>query len=167
MNIVITIGAAAAVIGAIFGILYFVKSRNKETGLKKLCIAGGVGLNSVANGRILRESPFEELFIQPSAGDGGGALGAALYAYHGVIGKPRTFILEHAYWGEEYSEEVIREFFDNNNISYEYYPNDEKLLDRKRVKPLLEEAKELMAIFIASRKTARKTGPRKKTKQGR
>src|SRR5215472_6263275 len=53
---------------------------HEQTGLKRLCIAGGVGLNSVANGRILRETPFEELYIQPAAGDGGGALGAALWA---------------------------------------------------------------------------------------
>jgi len=111
-------------------LLKLVNSLHKETGLKRLCIAGGVGLNSAANGRILRETPFEELFIQPSAGDGGGALGAALHAYHGLLGKPRTFVLEHAYWGKEYSENEIKEFLDSNNISYEYFSDDEKLLDR-------------------------------------
>ena len=111
-------------------LLKLVNSLHKETGLKKLCIAGGVGLNSVANGRILRETPFEELFIQPSAGDGGGALGAAFHAYHGLLGKPRTFILEHAYWGKEYSEKEIKEFLESNNISYEYFSDDEKLLDK-------------------------------------
>ncbi len=59
---------------------------------ERLCMAGGVALNSVANGRILRETPFEELFVQPAAGDGGGALGAALYGYHRVLGKPRAFV---------------------------------------------------------------------------
>ncbi len=111
-------------------LLKLVNSLHKETGLKKLCIAGGVALNSVANGRILRETPFEELFIQPSAGDGGGALGAALYAYHGLLGKPRTFVLEHAYWGKEYAESEIKGFLDSNNISYQYFSDDEKLLDR-------------------------------------
>jgi carbamoyltransferase len=111
-------------------ILNLVNSFYKETGLKKLCIAGGVGLNSVANGRILRETPVEELFIQPAAGDGGGALGAALQAYHGLLGKPRTFVMEHAYWGKEYSEDETKEFLDGNNISYEYFSDDEKLLDR-------------------------------------
>ena len=67
--------------------------------LTRLCIAGGVALNSVANSRILRETPFEELFIQPAAGDGGGALGAALWAYHTLLGKPRNFVMKHAYWG--------------------------------------------------------------------
>lgn len=111
-------------------ILKLAHSLHKETGLKSLCIAGGVGLNSVANGRILRESPFEDLFIQPSAGDGGGALGAALHAYHGLMGKPRTFVLEHAYWGKEYSENEIREFLNTIDISYEYFSDDEKLIER-------------------------------------
>ncbi len=111
-------------------LLKLVNSLHKETGLKRLCIAGGVALNSVANGRILRETPFEELFIQPSAGDGGGALGAALQAYHGLLGKPRAFVLEHAYWGKEYSENEIKGFLDSNNIPYQYFSDDEKLLDR-------------------------------------
>src|SRR5262249_4533870 len=72
----------------------------RQTGFKRLCMAGGVALNSVANGRILRETPFEELYIQPAAGDGGGAVGAALFAQHIVLNKPRSFIMEHAYWGE-------------------------------------------------------------------
>ena len=79
---------------------------HQTTGLKRLCMAGGVALNSVANGRILRETPFEEIYVQPSAGDGGGAMGAALWAYHMVLGKPRKFVLEYAYWGEEHSRLV-------------------------------------------------------------
>ncbi|MHB8618301.1 MAG: carbamoyltransferase N-terminal domain-containing protein [Chloroflexota bacterium] len=65
----------------------------RETGLKKLCLAGGVALNSVANGRLLREGPFDGVFIQPAAGDPGGALGAALYACHVLLGKPRRFVV--------------------------------------------------------------------------
>ena len=76
----------------------------ETTGLKRLCMAGGVALNSVANGRILRETPFEDVYIQPAAGDSGGALGAALYAYHVLLGKPRKFVMEHAYWGQAYSD---------------------------------------------------------------
>lgn len=102
----------------------------KETGLKRLCIAGGVALNSVANGRILRETPFEELFIQPQAGDGGGALGAALYAYHALLGNPRGFVMEHAFWGKEYKEGKIKAFLDDNKISYEYIEDDNKLFDQ-------------------------------------
>ena len=111
-------------------LLKLANSLHKETGLSKLCIAGGVGLNSVANGRILRETPFEELFIQPAAGDGGGALGAALHAYHSLLGHPRSFVLEHAYWGKEYSESEIRQFLEKNSISYEFCADEEKLLGK-------------------------------------
>ncbi len=82
----------------------------KETGAKNLCMAGGVALNSVANGRILREAPFEQFYIQPAAGDGGGAIGAALYAHHMVLGQPRSFVMEHAYWGEEHPPGNIESF---------------------------------------------------------
>lgn len=63
---------------------------HRETGAKKLCLAGGVGLNCVANGRILREGPFEDIWIQPAAGDAGGALGAALFVWHQLLNKERT-----------------------------------------------------------------------------
>src|SRR5712691_6177500 len=89
---------------------------HRQTGMKRLCIAGGVGLNSVANGRILRETPFEELFIQPAAGDGGGALGAALWAYNALLGKPRDFVMRHAYWGQEFSTGEVDAFVRGNNI---------------------------------------------------
>ncbi|MBI4445095.1 MAG: hypothetical protein HY645_04230 [Acidobacteria bacterium] len=87
-----------------------------ETGLEKLCLAGGVALNSVANARIFQETPFQEIYIQPAAGDGGGALGAALYAYHAVLGKPRNFVMDHAYWGQEHSSREIAQFLSGNGI---------------------------------------------------
>ena len=90
----------------------------QATGLKRLCMAGGVALNSVANGKILRQTPFEEIYIQPAAGDGGGAIGAALYAYHMVLGQPRRFIMEHAYWGEEHRADAIDKFLKEENIPY-------------------------------------------------
>jgi len=102
---------------------------HKETGLKRLCIAGGVGLNSVANNRILRETSFEELFIQPSAGDGGGALGAALWADNVLLGNPRRFRMEHAYWGKSYPPSEIRGFLDENRITYQHIENEDRLLD--------------------------------------
>ncbi len=102
----------------------------KETGLKRLCMAGGVALNSVANGKIFRETPFEELYIQPSAGDGGGAVGAALYAYHMVLGKPRKLIMEHAYWGEEHGPGEIVKFLKENGIRYEQFGDEDKLIGR-------------------------------------
>lgn len=102
----------------------------KETGLKNLCMAGGVALNSVANGRILRETPFESIYIQPSAGDGGGAIGAALFAYHTVLGNPRQFIMEHAYWGEEYSSGSIEKFLQETGIPYQRHDDEEELLEQ-------------------------------------
>jgi carbamoyltransferase len=102
----------------------------KETGLKHLCMAGGVALNSVANRKILSETPFEEIYIQPAAGDGGASTGAALYCYHGILGKPRNFVMEHAYWGQEHSPADTRKFLKANNISYELVEDDQKLIER-------------------------------------
>jgi carbamoyltransferase len=102
---------------------------HRQTGMKKLCIAGGVGLNSVANSRILRETPFEEIYVQPAAGDGGGALGAALWAWNTLLGKPRTFVMQHAYWGKSYGEGEIRSFLDADHIGYRFVPDDNRLYD--------------------------------------
>jgi len=102
----------------------------KETGAKNLCMAGGVALNSVANGRILREAPFEQIYIQPAAGDGGGAIGAALYAHHMVLGQPRGFVLEHAYWGEEHPPEKIASFLQKKGIRYQRFEKEEKLIEQ-------------------------------------
>ena len=109
-------------------LLQMAQSAYKETGLKRLCMAGGVALNSVANGRILRETPFEELYVQPAAGDGGGAVGAALYGYHAVLGKPRRFIMEHAYWGEEHGPAETESFLKDGGIPYRRIEDEEKLI---------------------------------------
>jgi len=102
----------------------------KETGLKYLCMAGGVALNSVANRKILSQTPFEEIYIQPAAGDGGASTGAALYGYHGILGKPRNFVMEHAYWGQEHSPADTQEFLKEKNIPYELIEDDQKLIER-------------------------------------
>ena len=101
----------------------------KQTGLKRLCIAGGVGLNSVANSRILRETEFEELYVQPAAGDGGGALGAALWAYNTLLGQPRNFTMKHAYWGRSNSDAEISDFLTQNNIPYRRLKDEDDLVD--------------------------------------
>jgi carbamoyltransferase len=106
------------------------KNAHERTGSKKLVMAGGVALNSVANGRLLDETPFDEVYIQPEAGDGGGALGAALWVYHVVLGKPRKFVMETAYYGQEYSTGEIRAELDKQGIKYEYVEDENKLLDR-------------------------------------
>src|SRR5204863_5357748 len=70
-------------------VLRLCRSVQKETGQENLCLAGGVALNCVANGRILREGPFKSIWIQPAAGDAGGALGAALFVWHQLLDRPR------------------------------------------------------------------------------
>src|SRR5258707_4997804 len=103
---------------------------HRTTGLKKLCMAGGVALNSVANTRILNDTPFEELYIQPAAGDGGGALGAALWVHSTLLGKPRNFTMQHAYWGRSNSEGEIGDFLRQSNIPHSHFSNQDELLDR-------------------------------------
>ncbi len=99
-------------------LLKIVNSVYMEYGFKQLCLAGGVALNSVANGKILKEAPFKEIFIQPQAGDGGGAIGAALYFYHAVLGKERNFIQKNSYFGPQYTDKEIVELLDENHIEY-------------------------------------------------
>lgn len=111
-------------------LLSMVNHLYRQTGLKKLCMAGGVALNSVANGRILRETPFEEVFIQPAAGDSGGALGSALYVYHVLLGQPRKFIMEHAYWGQAFSKDETKAAIEASGRVYKYVEDDEQLAQR-------------------------------------
>ena len=111
-------------------ILKMVNCAQRETGSKNLVMAGGVALNSVANGRVMREGPFENVFIQPAAGDAGGAIGAALYTYHVIFGHPRKFTMEHAYWGAEYPEADMFKAIKLAGFEYEEFDDDDKLLDQ-------------------------------------
>jgi carbamoyltransferase len=85
--------------------LHLVRVAWERTRIPRICLAGGVALNAVANGRIRPETPFEEVYVQPAAGDSGIAVGAAFYVWNQVLGKPRGFVMEHAYTGPEYSDE--------------------------------------------------------------
>ena len=107
-----------------------------ETSLKHLCLAGGVALNCVANGRLLRETPFEEIFIQPAAGDAGGAVGVASYIYHSILGNDRTFIQKDAYLGPHYSGDEIRQYLDANEVHFQELGREELL---KKVAALINE----------------------------
>jgi carbamoyltransferase len=80
----------------------------RRTGLKRLALAGGCAMNSLANGKLFARTGVEEIYIQAAAGDAGTALGAALWVHHAVRGAPRGFVMEHCYWGPEYSGEEIR-----------------------------------------------------------
>jgi len=81
---------------------------HEKTGMKSVCLAGGVAFNCVANGKILASTGFEDVYVHPADGDGGLAVGAAQYIWHQVLGNPREFVMEHAYWGPEFSREEIR-----------------------------------------------------------
>jgi carbamoyltransferase len=118
-------------------LLAMARALHAKTGLSRLCMAGGVALNSVANGRILWETPFTELYVQPAAGDGGGAIGAALYVYHAVLGNQRKYVMDNAYLGEEHSEADIKGFLDANGIRHEYVEDDD-LLNEHVVDALLQ-----------------------------
>lgn len=80
----------------------------ERTKLKAVCLAGGVAFNCVANGKIFDKTGFEQVYVHPAAGDGGLAVGAAFYVWHQTLGEPRSFIMDHAYWGPGYPCETIR-----------------------------------------------------------
>jgi carbamoyltransferase len=86
-----------------------VNALQRQTGMKSLCLAGGVAFNCVANGKILEQTPFERVYVQPAAGDGGLSLGAAYFVNHQVLGNPRNFVMDHAFWGPEFGPSEIRQ----------------------------------------------------------
>lgn len=99
----------------------------KETGQRNLCLAGGVALNCVANGKILRDGIFDDLWIQPAAGDAGGALGAALFAWHTVLDGKRVVVKgkdmqKGSYLGPGFDDEEIERFLKSKGIPYEKHP---------------------------------------------
>jgi len=96
-------GALQAVLEEAY--LHLVRRAHEVTGLTNLCLAGGVALNAVANGRIRMETSFDGLYIQPAAGDSGIAVGAGYYVWNQVLDRPRGFVMEHAYTGPQFSDE--------------------------------------------------------------
>ena len=106
-------------------IFHILKGLHKRTGLTKVCIAGGVAQNSVANGKITRNTPFKEVYI-PSAGhDAGISMGAAQYAYHHILNQPRVAPIYSAYTGAKFSNEEIETLLQSKNIAYKKYDNEE------------------------------------------
>ncbi len=104
-----------------------------HTGMKRLCLAGGVALNCVANGRLLREGPFEEIWIQPAAGDAGGALGVTLLIWHHLFDRPRiprpSDAQRGTLLGPQYGEAQIREVLDVEGAPYHHFEDEEALCD--------------------------------------
>ena len=95
------------------------RALHKETGLTRLCLAGGVALNCVANGHILRDSPMKELFIQPAASDAGGAMGAALYVHHCLLNNPREFVFRDPFLGPAFSDEEMEAYLSSVGASFQ------------------------------------------------
>jgi carbamoyltransferase len=104
------------------------------TGKKNLCLAGGVALNCVGNGVILREGPFDKIWIQPAAGDAGGALGAAQFVWHNLLNKPRTVMAADSQRGSllgpKYESKDIKAVLDAENVQYEECKTEDQLADR-------------------------------------
>ena len=114
--------------------LKMVNHVHKKTGMKNLCLGGGVALNGVANYRILKEGPFESVHIPPSPGDGGSAIGCAQYLYYIHKKQRRIIVQDHAkriqenvYVGPSFSNDEIKSFLEENNIDYEYLTREQLL----------------------------------------
>ncbi len=116
---------------------------HNKTGMQNLVLAGGVALNCVGNGRILREGPFDNIWIQPAAGDAGGALGAALFVWYQLLGNERRVDgrdnQRGSLLGPAYSDEEIRWFLDSVNAEYHIYTNEEQLI--AKAADLIDEGK--------------------------
>jgi carbamoyltransferase len=122
--------------------LRMARTAHRVTGLENLCLAGGVALNCVGNGRLLREGPFKRLWIQPAAGDAGGALGVAQLVWHRQLGRPRTVAsrgdaMKGAYLGPGFSDEQIARYLESIGASYERL--DRAALTRRVARLLAEE----------------------------
>jgi carbamoyltransferase len=103
-----------------------------QTGIKNLCLAGGVALNCVGNGKILREGPFENIWVQPAAGDAGGALGVALFIWHQLLGKPRVPAARDSQYGSllgpRYAPEEIQSVLDAAGAKYQRFDAEDALV---------------------------------------
>ena len=109
----------AATMQAILEEAYFrlLNPLQRKTRQKAVALAGGVAFNCVANGKIFEHTPFADVYAQPAAGDAGLALGAAYYVYHQILGQPRSFVMEHAYWGPEFTSEQVKRALKKSRVS--------------------------------------------------
>jgi carbamoyltransferase len=109
-------------------VLAILRHARKETGCANVVLSGGVALNSVCNGKILANTGFERVWIQPNAGDAGNSMGAALFAHSAVLGRPRAYRLEHAYLGPEFSDADIGKFLADHGIKHTCFGSDTALV---------------------------------------
>jgi carbamoyltransferase len=105
-----------------FAVLNFVQ---RKTGLKKVCLAGGVALNCVANGMIFEKTDFRDVYVQPAAHDAGTSIGAALYVQHEILHQPRSVVMRHVYYGADYSDAEIRNDLQTAGCVYRQLSTDE------------------------------------------
>jgi carbamoyltransferase len=108
-------------------VLKMAKHLHDKTGMENLCMSGGVALNCVANGRVIREAPFKNLFVQPAAGDAGGAVGVATYIHHHILDNPRKFVWDHTYFGPGYSSDEIQGYLDDIGAPYQRLEREDLL----------------------------------------
>jgi len=113
-----------------------VRMLHRQTGQTALCLAGGVALNSVFNGKIRPCTPFQDVFIQPAASDAGTSLGVAYYIYHQLLGQPRRYTMDHAFTGPRYGQDEITRVLDRSGLRYERL--DEPSLCRKAAQLLTD-----------------------------
>ncbi len=106
-------------------IFHMLNALHKKTGLDTVCIAGGVAQNSVANGKILQNTPFKKLYIPPAGHDAGTAIGAALWVYNQVLKQPRTEPMLHGYFGSKFSNDEIETILKERNIEYRKLTDDD------------------------------------------
>src|SRR3989344_1867626 len=106
------------------------KHAHHLTECENVVLAGGVALNSVYNGKILKNTLFKNVWIQPDAGDGGTSMGAALYVYNNLLRYDRKCVLENVYLGPEFSTRIVEQFLDENNIQYYQFKDDDELVSK-------------------------------------
>jgi carbamoyltransferase len=106
---------------------------HSETAMKNLCLAGGVALNCVANSQILKRTQFEDIFIQPAAGDAGGAVGVAYHIYNSLLGNKREFVWHDAFLGPQFTDDEIKEYLEGIDVKYRAYGREELLRETARL----------------------------------
>lgn len=107
-------------------ILHCAEYLASKTGSKNLCLAGGLALNCVSNGKLWESGLFDQIYIQPAAHDAGTALGAAYYIWHNKLDGIRSFVMEHAYWGPSYSDQEVKQALNEAGVQYEKVENIER-----------------------------------------
>jgi carbamoyltransferase len=117
-------------------VLGMLRELHERTRVDTLCLAGGVALNCVVNGKIFDETAFRKVYIQPAAHDGGTSVGAAYYVFHHLLGAPRGFVMDHAYYGPEFGASQMRSALDSAGVTYEEL--DERDMIERTAEDLVE-----------------------------